>query len=131
MTRMFAAFFAVGSLAATAAAADPVPRAQVLAALPSLEALAQHLVDIQAVPGLSIAVVHADEVVYLGGFGLREMGKPETVDPDTVFQLASLSKPISSTVVAGLVSDGFLSWTSRIADLNRPSSFTTPIRAPR
>lgn len=80
--------------------------------------MAQHLVDIQAVPGLSIAVVHADEVVYLGGFGLREMGKPETVDPDTVFQLASLSKPISSTVVAGLVSDGFLSWTSRIADLN-------------
>ena len=33
-----------------------------------------------------------DEVIYLDGFGVRETGKPETVDADTVFQLASLSK---------------------------------------
>lgn len=118
MIRTCAAVIAAGTLAAGGASADPVSRAQVLTALPQMEAMARHLVETDAVPGLAIAVVHADEVVYLGGFGLREEGKPETVDADTVFQLASLSKPISSTIVAGLVSDGFLSWTSRIADLN-------------
>ena len=80
--------------------------------------MAAKLVADGAVPGIAIVVVHADEVVYLGGFGLREVGKPETVDADTVFQLASMSKPISATVVAKLVSDGVVGWDSRIADLN-------------
>jgi CubicO group peptidase (beta-lactamase class C family) len=62
--------------------------------------------------------VFDDEVVYLGGFGVREVGKSEPVDAETVFQLASLSKPISSTVVAALVSDGALTWDSRIADID-------------
>ena len=92
--------------------------AKVEAALPQIEAMAAKLVADGAVPGIAIVVVHADEVVYLGGFGLREVGKPETVDADTVFQLASMSKPISATVVAKLVSDGVVGWDSRIADLN-------------
>ncbi|MFB7468548.1 serine hydrolase [Streptomyces sp. NPDC056224] len=53
------------------------------------------------VPGVSVAVVHDDEVVHLKGFGLRETGDTAKVGPDTVFQIASLSKPVSSTVVAG------------------------------
>ncbi|MFB0630130.1 serine hydrolase [Streptomyces sp. AB3(2024)] len=57
------------------------------------------------VPGLSVAVVHDDRVVYLKGFGLRRTGDPAKVGPDTVFQLASLSKPISSTVVAATLTD--------------------------
>ncbi|MET9884273.1 serine hydrolase [Streptomyces sp. NPDC006430] len=57
------------------------------------------------VPGLSVAVVHHDEVVYLKAFGVRRTGETAKVDPDTVFQIASLSKPISSTVVAGTLKD--------------------------
>ncbi len=38
-------------------------------------------------------------------------------DADTVFQIASLSKPVSATVVAALVSEGIVEWSSRIADL--------------
>jgi CubicO group peptidase (beta-lactamase class C family) len=63
-------------------------------------------------------VVYNDETIYLKGFGLREVGKPETVDADTVFQLASLSKPVSSSVVAALVSEGIVGWSSRVADLD-------------
>ncbi len=98
--------------------AETATREKVAAALPKLEALAQQIVDKKLVPGLSIAVVHADKAVYLKGFGLRQAGKPETVDADTVFQLASLSKPLSSTVVSALVSDGKVSWDSRIRDID-------------
>ncbi|MFE9634895.1 serine hydrolase [Streptomyces sp. NPDC006463] len=57
------------------------------------------------VPGVSVAVVHDDAVVHLAGFGLRETGDTAKVGPDTVFQIASLSKPVSSTVVAGALTD--------------------------
>lgn len=39
--------------------------------------------------GIAVAMVYQDKVVYLKGFGVRAVGKPETVDPDKVFQLVS------------------------------------------
>ena len=100
------------------AAAGSVARADVDAALPKLESYIQEKMDAGAVPGLSVAIVFDDEVVYLKGFGVREVGKPEAVDPDTVFQIASLSKPVSSSVVAAIVSDGTITWDTRIADID-------------
>jgi CubicO group peptidase (beta-lactamase class C family) len=97
---------------------DQVERDQVMRGVAALQRAAQAAVDQGEVPGLSVAIVWKDEVVYMGGFGVRVAGRPEKVDADTVFQLASCSKPISSTVVAALVSDGVLSWDSRIADLD-------------
>jgi CubicO group peptidase (beta-lactamase class C family) len=107
-------------LAATALRGDApqATRAKVEAALPMLEQLAQHVIERKDVPGMAIAVVHRDEVVYLKGFGQREVGKPGLVDGDTVFQLASLSKPISATVVAALVSEGKVGWDTRIAAID-------------
>jgi CubicO group peptidase (beta-lactamase class C family) len=70
------------------------------------------------VPGLSVAVVYQDQVVFLKGYGVREKGKPGLVDPDTVFEIASFSKPIASTVVAEVVGRGEVSWDSRIQDLD-------------
>jgi CubicO group peptidase (beta-lactamase class C family) len=66
------------------------------------------------VPGVSVAVVSRDQVVYLKGFGVRRAGGAEPIDADTVFALASLSKPLATTVVAGLVGDGLLSWDDKI-----------------
>jgi len=106
------------SLAYSSAVAESLTKEKVEVALPKLEELARHAVASGGVPGLAIAVVYKDEVIYLGGFGRREEGKPGGVDADTVFQLASLSKPISSTIVAALVSDGTVRWDSRIADLD-------------
>jgi CubicO group peptidase (beta-lactamase class C family) len=112
-------------LAGTAALLVPPPalaqtatREKVAAALPKLKEFARQITDKRLVPGLSIAIVYRDEVVLLDGFGVREIGKPATVGADTVFQLASVSKPLSATVVAGLVSDGKVSWDSRIRDID-------------
>src|SRR5262245_20622786 len=54
-----------------------ITRERVEAALPKIDEMAEKLVADHAVPGLSIAVVYEDEVVYLKAFGLREIGKPE------------------------------------------------------
>ena len=71
------------------------------------------------VPGVAVAVVYRDRVVYLDGFGFRKAGSEAKVNPDTVFQLASVSKPIASTIVAALVGNGEVSWDDRIVDLDR------------
>ena len=112
--------------------AQTVTRQKVTAALPRLEQFVRQVVERKLVPGLSIAVVHHDEVVYLQGFGVRQIGMPEPVEVDTVFQLASVSKPLSSTVVSALVSEGKVSWDSRIRDIDpgfAPCSVTWPASA--
>jgi CubicO group peptidase (beta-lactamase class C family) len=85
-------------------------------ALGQLDALADQTLSRTGVPGMAIGVVYRDQPVYLRGFGVRDTGTGELVDPDTVFQLASVSKPIASTVVASLVGDGVVSWDDRIVD---------------
>ena len=90
----------------------------VAAALPKLRAFVHDIVDKKMVPGLSIAVVQGDEVVFLEGFGVRQIDRPEPVDADTVFQLASVSKPLAATTVAALVGDGKVSWDSKIRDID-------------
>jgi CubicO group peptidase (beta-lactamase class C family) len=83
-----------------------------------LEALVEKIVARDGVPGLAIGVVHDDEVAYLKGFGQREVTAPETIGADTAFQIASFSKPVSSTVVAVLVSESVVGSDSRIVDLD-------------
>ena len=72
-----------------------------LAALPAI--IAKNMKK-TGVPGLAIAVVYDGKVRYLEGFGTRQVGKAGAVTADTVFALASVSKPISSTVVAAALS---------------------------
>jgi CubicO group peptidase (beta-lactamase class C family) len=91
-----------------------MPRQQVEAALPQLQKLAEDALQRSGIPGMAIAVVYMDEVIYLKGFGVREAGAPAAVGPDTVFQLASVSKPIAATVVAALVGDGVAAWDDPI-----------------
>ncbi len=104
----------------TLASPSPVmPRQQVEAALPQLQKLAEDALQRSGIPGMAIAVVYMDEVIYLKGFGVREEGTPAAVGPDTVFQLASLSKPIAATVVATLVGDGVVAWDDPIIQHDR------------
>jgi CubicO group peptidase (beta-lactamase class C family) len=87
-------------------------------AVERLPALAQEILDRSGVPGMAVAVVHDDAVVFAGGFGVREIGTDQRVDAETVFQLASVSKCVASTVVSSLVGDGTVSWDSRMADVD-------------
>jgi CubicO group peptidase (beta-lactamase class C family) len=92
------------------ASAQAVTTEEVTAALAQLDALAQDALARTGVPGMAIAVVYRDQVVYLKGFGVRDTTNHQPVDADTVFQIASLSKPIASTVVSAIVSDGLATW---------------------
>ncbi len=63
-----------------------------------------------SVPGAAVAIVKDGQVVLLKGYGLRRAGTDLAVDPDTVFALASLTKPFTSATLATLVQEGKLEW---------------------
>jgi CubicO group peptidase (beta-lactamase class C family) len=121
MTALTTACAAAGGPVGAPAASTtlpPVPPApeslltqeQVDAAVAALDGLVTDAMDRTGVPGVAVAVVHRDRVVVAEGFGVREVGRPEAVDADTVFQVASVSKPLASTVIARVVGDGVIGW---------------------
>ena len=66
------------------------------------------------VPGVAIAVVKDDKVVFAKGYGVRELGKPEMVDEKTLFAIGSSSKAFTSAAIAMLVDEGKLKWDDHV-----------------
>ena len=68
------------------------------------------------VPGAAVAVVHGGETVLAEGFGVRNTSTGEEVNPDTVFPMASVSKPVSATVVAAETAGGEVGWSTPVRE---------------
>ncbi len=88
-----------------------IPSTRIDAAIAGLDGIAERAMKETGIPGMSIAVVRDGKVVYTKGFGVRKAGTTEAVDADTIFQVASVSKPIGASVVASVVGDGKVTWT--------------------
>ncbi|PYS62260.1 MAG: hypothetical protein DMF74_13945 [Acidobacteria bacterium] len=62
------------------------------------------------IPGVAVAVVKDGKVIAARGYGVREMGKPETIDENTIFDAASLTKSFTVAAIASLVDEKKMSW---------------------
>ena len=60
------------------------------------------------IPGVSIAVVDSGRIVWARGFGLKQTGTADSVTATTLFQAASISKPVTATATLHLVDQGKL-----------------------
>ncbi|MEE9242784.1 MAG: serine hydrolase domain-containing protein, partial [Mycobacterium sp.] len=98
----------------------PLPENAVKNAVTKLDDMAEDLMAKSGIPGMAVAVVHGEETFYAKGFGVKNIQVSDEpgnqVDPDTVFQLASLSKPLGATVVAQQVGAGAIRWDTPIVD---------------
>ncbi|MEZ6043256.1 MAG: serine hydrolase [Planctomycetaceae bacterium] len=66
------------------------------------------------VPGLAVSIVRDGQVIFSEGFGVRELGREELVDGDTLFAIASNSKAFTSAALAILEEDGVLDLSDRV-----------------
>lgn len=66
------------------------------------------------VPRMAIAIVKDDSVIFAKGFGVREIGKPEKVDVNTLFAIASNTKAFTSAALAILVDEGKIKWDDKV-----------------
>src|SRR5438128_11055907 len=81
-----------------------------LSAQQNFDKLSSDTMSAWKVPGLAIAVVQNDRVVYMNAFGVKEIGKNDPVTPDTLFEIASTTKAFTTTAVAMLVDQKKLHW---------------------
>lgn len=84
-------------------------------AIDTLPASVARAMERTGVPGVAVAAIHDGKVVFLEGFGVRELPAGALVTPDTAFQIASISKPIAATVAAIQVGKGTISWDDPVS----------------
>jgi CubicO group peptidase (beta-lactamase class C family) len=90
------------------AAAQPAP-------LRGLDAYVERAMRDWEVPGLAIAVVRGDSVVFARGYGVRELGRPERVDAHTLFAVASTTKAMTAAALGMLVDQQRIGWDDPVA----------------
>ncbi|MGE0439317.1 MAG: serine hydrolase [Gemmatimonadales bacterium] len=91
-------------LAAQAAAQKPDARIQAFDRY-----AAQAAADWQAV-GLAVAVVKDGRTIFAKGYGVRELGKPDPVDDQTLFAIGSTTKAMTAAALGMLVDEGKVRW---------------------
>jgi CubicO group peptidase (beta-lactamase class C family) len=57
-------------------------------------------------PGLAIAIVKDDKIVYAKGFGVKNLETKDPITAKSLFQMASISKPFSATAIMQFVERG-------------------------
>jgi CubicO group peptidase (beta-lactamase class C family) len=110
--------------------AMPLPANAVDNAVAKLDGIADDLMKKSGIPGMAVAVVHGGKTVYAKGFGVRDIKTGDKVDPDTVFQLASVSKPVSATVVAHQVGVNAIGWDTPIVSKLPWFALSDPVVTP-
>ena len=66
------------------------------------------------VPGASVAIVRDGAVVYMKGFGVRNVRTKQPVTADTLFDIGSCTKAFTAAAVAILVDEGKMQWDGKV-----------------
>ncbi len=82
-----------------------------------IEAAIIKAMDTFQVPGVAVAIVKNDQVILSKGFGVIEHGKSTQVTPNTLFGIASNTKAMTASLLAGLVDEGKLTWRTKVIDI--------------
>jgi len=110
--------------------AMPLPDNAVENAVAKLDGIANDLMKKSGIPGMAVAVVHGGKTVYAKGFGVKDVRSGDKIDPDTVFQLASVSKSLSATVVAQQVGTNAIGWDTPIVSKLPWFALSDPVVTP-
>ena len=74
----------------------------------AIDRMFQAAIDAGEIPGVVAAVTNKDRIVYLEAFGKQDVGKGVPMSKDTLFRIASMTKPITSVGVMMLREQGRL-----------------------
>ena len=81
-----------------------------------IDALVQKAMKTFDVPGVAVAVIKDDKVIYAKGFGVRSLNTKLKVDDHTLFGIASNSKAFTAAALAMLVDEKKINWDDKVTD---------------
>lgn len=67
-------------------------------------------------PGLAFALVKDGKVIFMKGYGVRNIETGEKITPQSLFNIASCSKAFTTALIAQLAEEGLLKWDDRVID---------------
>ena len=73
--------------------------------------------NVSECPGAAVVIVKDSAVIYKKGFGVKQLHTEDSVDVNTVFRIASLSKGVTAVLAGNMVDKGELSWDTKVKDV--------------
>jgi CubicO group peptidase (beta-lactamase class C family) len=101
----------------TAAAGEPPITGQPVAELAAYDKVMTELLAKWNIPGAALAVGKEGRLVFARGYGWANVEDKKPVQPDSLFRIASISKPITAVAVLRLVERGRLSLDAKVVDV--------------
>ncbi len=86
-------------------------------AMAEVDEVLQTFIRDQKIPGASLAITDQGRLVYARGFGYADVGKRESASPESLFRIASISKPITAVAILNLVDQRKLSLEDKVFEL--------------
>lgn len=109
---------AVAAYSQTARGDEPLPETGAACeSLASFDQLMRSFLRDNRIPGGALAVAKDGRLVYARGFGYAHVEGKEPVQPDSLFRLASVSKPITGVAILQLVEEGRLRLEDRALEI--------------
>jgi CubicO group peptidase (beta-lactamase class C family) len=69
------------------------------------------------VPGVAVGIIQNGQIVFADGFRVRELGKPDKPDANTLFMIASNTKQLTTLMLAKLVDAKRFDWETPVTSL--------------
>jgi len=92
---------------------DPLPTDLVS----DLEKYVKYTMKKNDVPGLSMVLVHGDQVVYIDAMGVKDLESKEPMTTDTLMGIGSTTKPMTAVMIASLVDEGVIDWNTPLTEV--------------
>lgn len=83
----------------------------------SFDQIFTDLIKKHKIPGGAVAVMRDGKLIYARGFGYADVENKKPVQPDALFRVASMSKPVTSAAIMKLIEEGKLTLDDRVAPL--------------
>jgi len=96
-------------------AVSPVLHAQVIAP-DSIDRLVERTLKTFDVPGIAVAIVKDDKMIFAKGYGYASLATHKKVDENTLFGIASNSKAFTTAAIGILVDEGKIKLDDKVTD---------------
>src|SRR5205823_5611412 len=82
-----------------------------------IKALLEKGMEEVGIPGVGLSLIDGGKIVFEGGLGVKELGKPSSIDENTLFIAASNTKGLTTLLLAKLADAGKLDWNQPVTQI--------------